>query len=245
MSLLAQQRDLFDEPALPGLGQAEELITPAEEQALVAAIDAEPLAPYRYHGWEGRRLNAAYGWRYDYDDASFVPAEPIPDWLLPLRERAARFAGIEPDALVQALLIRYDPGAGIGWHRDRPVFGHVLGLSLGAPAVMRFRRRRPGGFDRVSVPLAPRALYHLAGAARHEWEHSIAPMAAARRSITFRSLSDKGCRRTAERLTFYPNHRFRVSATSHPCTSARSTAISLALNPKKTLAAIPIADITA
>jgi len=197
MSLLAHQPDLFDEPALPGLAQAEALITPAEEQALVAAIDAAPLAPYRYHGWEGRRLTASYGWRYDYDDASFVAAEPIPDWLLPLRERAARIAGLEPDALAQALLIRYDRGAGIGWHRDRPVFEHVLGLSLGAAAAMRFRRRRPGGFDRISVPLAPRALYHLTGAARHEWEHSIAPMDAIRHSITFRSLSEKGRRRGA------------------------------------------------
>ena len=90
---------------------------------------------------------------------------------------------------MQALLIRYDPGAGIGWHRDRPVFAHVLGVSLGARAVMRFRRRRDGGFDRASAPLAPRAIYHLSGAARHAWEHSIAPMDATRWSITFRSLA--------------------------------------------------------
>jgi alkylated DNA repair dioxygenase AlkB len=89
-------------------------------------------------------------------------------------------------------LIRYDPGAGIGWHRDRPVFEHVLGISLGAPATMRFRRRRPGGFDRASVLLMPRSIYHLTGEARHEWEHSIAAMEVARWSITFRSLSEKG-----------------------------------------------------
>jgi alkylated DNA repair dioxygenase AlkB len=194
MSLLGRQRDLFGEPAVPSLAQAEAIITPSEEQALIAAVDAAPLAPFRYHGWEGRRLTLSYGWRYDYADASFVAAEPIPDWLLPLRERAARFAGLEADALVQSLLIRYDPGAGIGWHRDRPVFEHVLGLSLGAAAAMRFRRRRPGGFDRVAVPLAPRSLYHLTGAARHEWEHSIAAMAVTRWSVTFRSLSEKGRR---------------------------------------------------
>jgi alkylated DNA repair dioxygenase AlkB len=98
---------------------------------------------------------------------------------------------LTPDDLVQALLIRYDPGAGIGWHRDRSVFEHVIGISLGAPATMRFRRRRPGGFDRASAFLEPRSVYHLTGAARHEWEHSIAEMAVARWSITFRSLSDK------------------------------------------------------
>src|SRR6266550_3352533 len=109
-------------------------------------------------------------------DAFVTPTEAIPDWLWPLRARAAQFARLQPDELVQALLIRYDPGAGIGWHRDRPVFEHVHGISLGAPATMRFRRRRPGGFDRASALLTPRSIYHLSGEARHEWEHSIAAM---------------------------------------------------------------------
>jgi DNA oxidative demethylase len=87
------------------------------------------------------------------------------------------------------LLSRYDPGAGIGWHRDRPVFEHIVGISLGAPATLRFRRRRPGGFDRASALLVPRSAYHLTGEARHDWEHSIIAMAATRWSITFRSLS--------------------------------------------------------
>ena len=158
---------------------------------LIASIDAAPLSPFRYHGWLGKRLTASYGWGYEFEDASFAPAEAIPDWLLPLREKAARFAGLQPDELVQALLIRYDPGAGIGWHRDRPVFEHVLGISLGASATMRFRRRRHGGFDRASVLLAPRSIYHLTGEARHEWEHSIAAMEVPRWSITFRSLSGR------------------------------------------------------
>jgi DNA oxidative demethylase len=130
-------------------------------------------------------------WRYDFDTASFGPAEQIPDWLLPLREKAAGFARLTPDDLLQALVIRYDSGAAIGWHRDRPVFEHFIGVSLGAPATMRFRRRRPGGFDRASALLAPRSIYHLAGEARHEWEHSIAEMEVTRWSITFRSLSKK------------------------------------------------------
>jgi len=187
----AAQADLFDAPPLAGLSQAEAIVTPAEEQALIAAIDAAALAPFRFHGWLGKRLTAAFGWQYDYDNASFEPAEPIPDWLLPLRARAARFAELDVAALVQALLIRYDPGAGIGWHRDRPVFEHVLGISLGTPAVMRLRRRRPGGFDRAAAPLAPRSIYHLTGEARHRWEHSIAPLEKTRWSITFRSLSEK------------------------------------------------------
>jgi alkylated DNA repair dioxygenase AlkB len=186
------QPDLFGPPSLPGLATAEDLVTAEEERRLTAAIDAVGLSPFRYQGWEGRRLTATFGWRYDFDDRSFRPAEPIPGWLLPLRDKAARFAGLRPDDLVQALLLRYDPGAGIGWHRDRPVFEHVVGVSLGAAATMRFRRRRPeGGFHRRSVPLAPRSAYHLAGEARHGWEHSIPEMNATRWSVTFRSLSGR------------------------------------------------------
>ena len=184
--------DLFGTPVLPGLVYGEEIVTPVEEGALIAAMDASGLAPFRFHGWLGKRLTASFGWRYDFDDASFAPAEPIPEWLLPVRDRAAAFAGLAPDELVQALLIRYDPGAGIGWHRDRPVFEHVTGISLGNPATLRLRRRRGGGFDRASIHLAPRSIYHLSGEARHQWEHGIAEMAVRRWSITFRSLSARG-----------------------------------------------------
>jgi alkylated DNA repair dioxygenase AlkB len=188
---MSLEADLFAVPLLPGLSQTDDIVSAEEEQALIAAIDATALAPFRFHQWEGKRLTASYGWHYDFDGGGLTPSEPIPDWLLPLRERAARFAELAPEELVQSLLIRYDPSAGIGWHRDRPVFGHVLGISLGAPAVMRFRRRRTGGFDRASASLAPRSAYHLTGAARHGWEHSIAPMDATRWSITFRSLANR------------------------------------------------------
>jgi alkylated DNA repair protein (DNA oxidative demethylase) len=185
----AAQSDLFNRPALAGLAQAEAVVVPSEEQALIACINAVELSPFRFHRWFGKRLTASYGWRYDFETGDFGPTDPIPDWLLPLRKRAALFAQLAPDKLVQALVIRYDPGAGIGWHRDRPVFEHVIGISLGTPTTMRFRRRRPGGFDRASALLAPRSMYHLTGEARYGWEHSIAEMAVTRWSITFRSLS--------------------------------------------------------
>jgi DNA oxidative demethylase len=187
----AAQSDLFDRPGLAGLALDEAVITASEERTLIACIDGVKLSPFRFQGWLGKRLTASYGWRYDFDTAKFGPADPIPDWLLPLREKAAGFARLKPEDLVQALLIRYDPGAGIGWHRDRPVFEHVIGVSLGAPATMRFRRRGHGGFDRASALLAPRSIYHLTGEARHQWEHSIAEMGTTRWSITFRSLSTK------------------------------------------------------
>jgi alkylated DNA repair protein (DNA oxidative demethylase) len=196
--VLGAQLDLFDRPTLAGLAQAEAIVTESEEQALIASIDAVELSPFRFQGWLGKRLTASFGWRYDFEDASFGRTDAVPEWLLPLRERAAQFALLSPDELVQALLIRYDPGAGIGWHRDRPVFEHVIGVSLGAPATMRFRRRRPGGFDRASAELPPRSIYHLSGEARHRWEHSIAEMVVTRWSITFRSLSEKGRRHSGK-----------------------------------------------
>jgi DNA oxidative demethylase len=181
--------DLFGAPVLPGLATARDFVTEAEEQALTTAIDAAGLAPFRFQGWTGKRLTVAYGWSYDFEAARMARADPFPAWLLPFRDRAARFARLPPDALAQALLLRYDAGSGIGWHKDRPVFGHVVGISLGAPAAMRFRRRRGGTFLRARVPLEPRAAYHLNGEARHEWEHSTAEMDRTRWSVTFRSLA--------------------------------------------------------
>jgi len=191
-------KDLFDATFPPGLAQAEDIVTPAEEARLIAHIDVAPLEPFRFQGWLGKRLTHSYGWRYDFDTARFDQTDPLPDWLLPLRARAADFASLSAEDFVHALLIRYDPGAGIGWHRDRPLFDQVVGISLGNPAMLRLRRRVGSRFERASAELAPRSTYHLSGEVRHEWEHSIAPMDAPRWSITFRSLSEKG-RRAVQR----------------------------------------------
>lgn len=184
--------DLFGTPAIPGLASALDIVSAAEEAALIERIDRSALSPFRFQRWLGKRLTRSFGSGYDFEVGRVAEAAPMPDWLDPLRDRAARFAGLDPAALGQVLLIRYDVGAGIGWHRDRPAYEHVVGVSLGAAATMRFRRRSVKGFDRVAVPLAPRSIYHLAGPARHEWEHSIAAMADPRWSITFRSLSAAG-----------------------------------------------------
>jgi len=185
---------LFRMPVVAGFDQADAIVTPEEEAALIARIDAADLAPFRFQGWLGKRLTQSYGWRYDFDTARLSQGDPLPAWLLPLRDRAAAFAGLAAEEFVHALLIRYDPGAGIGWHRDRPQFEHVVGVSLGNPATLRLRRRTERGFERASAELAPRSIYHLAGEVRHDWEHSIMPMDVPRWSITFRSLSEKGGR---------------------------------------------------
>ena len=183
--------DLFDTPILPGLSLGHDIVTAAEARALTERIDDAGLSPFRFQQWTGKRVTRSYGWSYDFEHGRLEPADPIPDWLLPLRTRAAMFADLDPDALVQALVIRYDPGAGIGWHRDRPVFEDIVGISLGAPAVMRFRRPAAGGrFERTSAPLPPRSIYRLGGEARNDWEHSIVEMDACRWSVTFRSARD-------------------------------------------------------
>lgn len=185
---------LFDKPLIEGLRYEEAVISEAEERALLDHLGSLELAPFRFHGFVGNRRTQSFGWRYDFEDASFTPAEPIPGWLQPLRERAAVFAGLQPHDFVHVLLARYDQGAGIGWHRDRDVFEQVVGISLNTPATLRFRQRASPGFRRANLEVAPRSAYLLSGEVRHEWEHSIAPGDALRFSITFRTLSDKGRR---------------------------------------------------
>jgi alkylated DNA repair dioxygenase AlkB len=189
--------DLFGSPLIPGLKYAECAISPMEEHELLERLGGIALAPFRFHGWTGNRKTQSFGWRYDFEDASFVPGEPLPEWLLPLRTRAASFAGLKPETFVHVLVARYDPDAGIGWHRDRDVFDQVVGVSLNSPATLRLRQRTGSGFRRASLDVAPRSAYLLSGEARLGWEHSIAPGTQLRFSITFRTLSDKG-RRIAE-----------------------------------------------
>ena len=185
---------LFDAPLIQGLAYRETLIGEAEERALIGRLEELELAPFRFHGWLGNRRTQSFGWRYDFDDASFTRAEPLPDWLHPLRQKAADFAGLQPDDFVHVLLARYDPGAGIGWHRDRDVFDQVVGVSLSSAATLRFRRRTGNGFDRAKVELERRSAYLLSGESRWEWEHRSTPGDELRFSITFRALSDKGRR---------------------------------------------------
>jgi alkylated DNA repair dioxygenase AlkB len=176
-------------PAGPaGLAYRPDFISGAEERELAERIAALALKPFEFHGFKGNRRTASFGWHYAFDGSGLRRGEPIPDWLLPLRDRAAGFAGDMPDGFEHVLLIEYAPGAGIGWHRDRPVFGDVVGVSLLAPARLRFRRKQSVGWERAALIAEPRSAYLLQGPARHEWEHSIPAMDRLRYSVTFRSL---------------------------------------------------------
>jgi alkylated DNA repair dioxygenase AlkB len=189
---------LFDEPLIAGLIYRSDVLSEAEEKTLLDRLMPLDLAPFRFHGWLGNRKTQSFGWRYDFDDASFTPTEPVPEWLHPLREKAATLANVQATDFVHVLLARYDPGAGIGWHRDRDVFEKVVGISLNTPATLRFRQRRADGFRRAAIDVEPRSAYLIWGESRWDWEHSISPGDQLRFSITFRTLSEKG-RRIAER----------------------------------------------
>ena len=183
---------LFEAPLIDGLRYDPDVISEAEEQELVSRLGELDLAPFRFQGWLGNRKTQSFGWRYDFDDASFEPAEAIPDWLEPIRRKVAAFAQLEAQDFVHVLLARYDPGAGIGWHRDRDVFDKVVGISLNSPTTLRFRQRSGTGFRRLNLHVESRSAYLLSGEVRHGWEHRITPGERLRFSITFRTLSEKG-----------------------------------------------------
>jgi alkylated DNA repair dioxygenase AlkB len=175
--------------SLEGFNYQPELIEAADEDALVARVRELPFQEFEFHGYKGKRRVVSFGWKYEFSGGGELrKAGEIPEFLLGLRSRAASFAGVDPDAFQHVLVTEYGPGAGIGWHRDKRVFGQVAGVSLLAPCVLRFRRKVNTKWERVNVLAEPRSAYHLTGPARSEWEHSILRVDALRYSITFRTM---------------------------------------------------------
>jgi alkylated DNA repair dioxygenase AlkB len=171
-----------------GLVYRPELVSAVEEAELLDVLEELRFDPIVLHGQAARRTARHYGLGYDYEAREPRPGEALPEWLLGVRERAAALAGHEPDELVEALVQRYPAGSTIGWHRDAPAFGTVVGVSLGGACRLRFQRGK-GDARRVwEVALAPRSGYVLAGDARRSWQHSIPPTDELRYSITFRTL---------------------------------------------------------
>jgi alkylated DNA repair dioxygenase AlkB len=166
------------------------LIDAGEEAMLAAEIAALPLQPFAFRGYFGARRVHAFGLRYDYDRRVVEAGAAMPAFLLELRARVAAFAGRAAEDFPQALATEYAPGAPIGWHRDKPQFGEVVGVSLLSPATFRLRRREGERWRRAAMTLEPRSAYLLAGEARTAWEHSIPPAPALRYSLTFRTLAE-------------------------------------------------------
>jgi DNA oxidative demethylase len=171
-----------------GLVYLPDLLTVDEEAEVLDVLASLRFDPIVMHGQPAKRTARHFGLDYDYEARTPQPGEPLPDWILPVRERAAELAGHDPDELVEVLVQRYPPGSTIGWHRDAPAFGTVVGVSLGGASRLRFQRGK-GDDRRVwEVLLEPRSGYVLAGKARTSWQHSIPPTKELRYSITFRTL---------------------------------------------------------
>ena len=183
------QLSLFEPaPALPpGFRYQANILSAEEERGLIAAFANLPFREFEFQGFLGKRRVVSFGWRYDFNTRELQKTEDIPSFLLPCRECAARFAGIPPADLPQVLVTEYPAGAGIGWHKDKAVFGDVVGLSLAAPCVFRLRRKTGSTWQRASLTIDPRSAYLLRGPARSEWEHSIPSVDRRRYSITFRN----------------------------------------------------------
>jgi alkylated DNA repair dioxygenase AlkB len=178
-------------PALPaGMSYVSDFLTQDEEGELLEAISKLPLQHAEYRQYTARRRTLNFGFAYDFTHHTARPAPAIPDFLAPLRAKAARLASVAPDAFVQALIAEYQPGAPLGWHRDVPDFETIVGVSLGSAARIRFRpypwtpkHKR----DVFALELAPRSAYILREEARWGWQHSVPPVKTLRYSITFRT----------------------------------------------------------
>ena len=186
------------DPAIDGVAAAwpegfryiPRFVDEAEAGALLEDIRRLQFEAVVMRGMAARRRVAHFGWRYGYESWRIEPGPPIPDFLEPLRSRAATLVGGRAADLVEVLVTEYPAGAGIGWHRDAPMFGDVVGVSLLGPARLRFQRGKEGTRQTREVLLESRSAYLLSGAARWAWQHSIPPGKTLRYSITFRGLID-------------------------------------------------------
>jgi alkylated DNA repair dioxygenase AlkB len=184
--MLAMARALTEEP--DGLVLRGEIITPEAEHELLERFDALRFDPIVIRGQAARRTARHFGLSYDYESRTPQPGEPIPGWLEPTRQAGAELAGVPAQDLVEVLLQRYPPGSTIGWHRDAPAFGIVIGISLLGSARLRLQRGRRENRRVWEVGLQRRSGYVLSGEARRSWEHSIPAVKELRYSITFRTL---------------------------------------------------------
>jgi len=189
------QPDFFGEPERfpTGFRYAEGLITAREEQSLIGEIEGLPFKEFEFHGFLGKRRVVSFGWRYDFNHGGLQKTVDIPDYPSP-RSRAC-FAGLAAAELQQVLLTEYRPGAAIGWHKDRSVFGEVVGVSLLSACTFRLRRKVSERWERMSLELQPRSAYLLQGPVRTGWEHSIPAVSRLRYSITFRNIIIESGRR--------------------------------------------------
>ena len=191
------QTSLFDAPLeLPhGLLYRPAFVGRDEERELIAAIESLPLRQARFQGYFAKRrvvhFHSSAGVAADYDDSDDDRRTdgPLPAFLIELRQRIAKWLDIDPAAFIHALVSEYRPGSPIGWHRDKPVYGDVVGVSLAGWGRMRFRPLDPRSTPKTiaALDLEPRSVYVMRGPIRWHWQHSLLPTKSLRYSITFRT----------------------------------------------------------
>ena len=195
MTRTPEQSGLFDaERELPqGLVYQPDFLTREEEAALLAAIAPLPLREAKFREYYARRRVAHFHDGDDapaYDDggADSFTSGLLPPFLVSLRDKVAKRLELSPAGFVHALVSEYRPGTPIGWHRDKPVYGIVVGLSLAGWGRMRFRPYAAQDAQHTAMlHLAPRSLYVMRGPIRWQWQHSMLPMKELRYSITLRT----------------------------------------------------------
>jgi alkylated DNA repair dioxygenase AlkB len=173
-----------------GFRYQEDFLDGSAEAQLLDAIRQLPLQQAQYRQFTARRRVASFGGRYDFTHHELLAADTMPPWLIPLRDRAASWAGLGGEHIHHALVAEYAPGTPLGWHRDVPDFESIVGVSLGGWCRMRFRRypaEKPARAE-LTLDLAPRSIYTLQGESRWGWQHAVSPTRELRYSITFRTL---------------------------------------------------------
>jgi alkylated DNA repair dioxygenase AlkB len=193
----ASQSELFELPPRlsHGLVYRPQFLTRAEEASLLAAIAPLPFRQARFQQYVARRRVVHFHADGDvdtedaYDDGESFSSGPVPPFLAALQQRIADVFGIVRSAFVHTLVSEYQPGAPIGWHRDKPTYGVVFGLSLKGRGTMRFRPLESHIEPRQTLvlELEPRSLYVMQGPIRWLWQHSMLPARELRYSITFRT----------------------------------------------------------
>jgi alkylated DNA repair dioxygenase AlkB len=174
-----------------GLSYWPDFVAADHERHMIDNIRALPLKPFQFGPYEGKRKVVSFGFHYDYSSRRLESAEPIPDWLLVIAGTVECKRGLDAGSIRHVLCTEYAAGVGIGWHRDKPQFDLVFGLSLGSQCRFRFRRKTRDRWTRFTLDAAPRSLYLMTDEARHVWEHSIPPVEQPRYSITFRTMADQ------------------------------------------------------
>jgi alkylated DNA repair dioxygenase AlkB len=168
-----------------------DFITKEEERELLEHLTRLPFSEIRMHGIIAKRRTVHFGWVYGYESWRIAPGPPIPAFLQPVRERAAALVDTDPADFAEALVTHYPAGAGIGWHRDAPMFGPVVvGISLVGACRFHFRCGTSAARGSFSITLEPRSAYVLQGPARSAWQHRIPSTKGLRYSITFRTLHE-------------------------------------------------------